>query len=313
MTLTAPLKWHGGKHYLASRIVALMPPRCTRPNAPQPGDGGWCHYVEPYAGGLSVLLANDPEGISEVVNDINYDVANFWETLWNDFAFDEFRQKCEATPFSDRVWRTACKVLEQPLVQTYGHDVERVWAFFVCCRMSLAGRMDAFAPLSRTRTRRGMNEQASAWLGAVDGLAEVHQRLRRVVVLNRPAQDVIREEDGHRTLFYLDPPYLHEIRATTGEYAYEMSAQDHADLLVTLGGKQLAEAIVRHKCAEIEEQPWWDSEEPISGRFLLSGYRSALYELGEMFGWKRHEFDLPNHSAGGKSKRRMTECVWTNY
>jgi hypothetical protein len=36
-TLTPPLKWHGGKHYLARQVVALMPSHL--------------HYVEPFAGG----------------------------------------------------------------------------------------------------------------------------------------------------------------------------------------------------------------------------------------------------------------------
>ena len=35
----------------------------------------------------------------------------------------------------------------------------------------------------------------------------VHARLKRVVVLNRDALDVIRTQDGPGTLFYLDPPY----------------------------------------------------------------------------------------------------------
>lgn len=61
----------GGKQYLADRIIDKMPPRCKNPNAPDSGDPGWLHYVEPYAGGLAVLLANDPQGISEVVNDLN--------------------------------------------------------------------------------------------------------------------------------------------------------------------------------------------------------------------------------------------------
>jgi hypothetical protein len=42
--------------------------------------------------------------------------------------------------------------------------------FFVRCRQSMAGRMRDFATLSRTRVRRGMNEQAAAWLSAVEGL-----------------------------------------------------------------------------------------------------------------------------------------------
>src|SRR5207248_1650852 len=36
----SPLKWHGGKHYLARRIVALMPRHL--------------HYCEPFFGGGSV-------------------------------------------------------------------------------------------------------------------------------------------------------------------------------------------------------------------------------------------------------------------
>lgn len=63
-----PLKWHGGKHYLAQDIVAMMPPRCRRPGNPAADDTGWLHYVEPYFGGGAVLLANDPIGISEVAN-----------------------------------------------------------------------------------------------------------------------------------------------------------------------------------------------------------------------------------------------------
>ena len=39
--VSPPLKWHGGKWYLAPKIVALMPPHI--------------HYVEPFAGGLESL------------------------------------------------------------------------------------------------------------------------------------------------------------------------------------------------------------------------------------------------------------------
>ena len=57
------VKWHGGKHYLAKRIVARMPSHT--------------HYVEPYAGSLAVLLAKDPEGVSEVANDLHCYLTNF--------------------------------------------------------------------------------------------------------------------------------------------------------------------------------------------------------------------------------------------
>ena len=128
------------------------------------------HYVEAYAGGLSVLLAKDPEGTSEVINDIDGRLTNFWRVLQQEDSFARFQRVIEAMPFSEREWREA--------VLVNGHDpVDNAVGFFVHCRQSLAGRMDCFAPLSRRRIRRGMNEQASAWLNAVQGLPEVHARL----------------------------------------------------------------------------------------------------------------------------------------
>lgn len=274
--LDPPLKWHGGKHYLAPKIVALVPPHV--------------HYVEPYAGGLSVLLAKNPEGVSEVVNDINCELTNFWTVLQNDGLFKYFVRMMQATPFSESEWEASGCPPEpaEDYTSNGGIGVVRAARFFVRCRQSLAGRMDSFAPLSRTRTRSGMNEQASAWLNCVEGLPAVHARLKRVVILNRDALDVIRGQDGPQTLYYLDPPYLHETRTSTDVYTYEMTESQHSDLLELLA--------------------------TVGGKFLLSGYRSELYDsVAERYDWNRHEFDLPNNSAGGGQKRRMTECVWTNF
>src|SRR4051794_35706406 len=91
--LVPPLKWHGGKHYLAGRIVALMPPHT--------------HYVEPYAGGLAVLLAKSPVGVSEVVNDVDGRLTNFWKVLQDEAMFAEFHRLVEAIPFSEVEWREA--------------------------------------------------------------------------------------------------------------------------------------------------------------------------------------------------------------
>jgi DNA adenine methylase len=47
-------------------------------------------------------------------------------------------------------------------------------------------------------------------------------------------------------------------------------------------------------------------------RRMLSGYLSAVYDEA-LAGWNRHIFDRPNHAAGGKTKREMTEVVWCNF
>jgi DNA adenine methylase len=275
-----PLKWHGGKHYLARRIVALMPPHL--------------HYVEPYAGGLAVLLARDPDdprlwagngsgnrGVSELANDLDGRLMNFWRVLRDPETFERFRRQVEAIPLARAAWQAAYD-------HAYGGDpVADAVAFFVCCRQSLAGRRKAFTGITRTRTRRGINGNASEWLGAVDGLALVHARLRPVVLEDRPALEVIRREDGPGTLFYLDPPYLHQTRATVREYgALEMTEADQRELLELL--------------LQVE------------GKVMLSGYSSQLYD-GALSGWNRHTFDLPNHASGARAKSRETEVLWCNF
>ncbi|HEY7326079.1 MAG TPA: DNA adenine methylase [Gemmataceae bacterium] len=262
------MKWHGGKHYLARRIVALMPQHT--------------HYVETHGGGLAVLLAKPCEGISEVVNDLNGDLVTFWRCLQDPIAFGVMQRMLSTVPFARKEW-------EEAEARHSNAAVGRAIAFFIRVRQSLAGRGASFQPLSKTRTRRGMNEQVSAWLTAIEGLPAVHARLRRVVIENIDALELIRREDGPQSLFYADPVYLQSTRTARSAYGqYEMCEQDHQNLLDTLAG--------------------------IKGRFLLSGYRSELYDaVAEQHGWRRVDFDLPNNAASGKSKRRMIECVWMNY
>jgi DNA adenine methylase len=268
-TLTPVLKWHGGKQPQARPFVELMPPHTQ--------------YVELFFGGGAVLLAKNPDGVSEVANDLNGDLMGFWRVLQDPATFERFHRIVEAVPFSEVEWNEARDALQR---RTEADPVRRAVWFFVFCRQSLAGRMDAFAPLSRNRTRRGMNEQASAWLSAVAGLPAVHARLRRVAILCRLALDVIRQQDTQDTLFYCDPPYLHETRKSRKAYAFEMTEQDHRDLLEALRG--------------------------CKGKVMLSGYPSALYDQA-LADWTRHAFDLPNNAAGGPTKARQTEVVWCNF
>lgn len=281
--LKLPLKWHGGKNYLAPGIIELMPPHL--------------HFVEPYFGGGAVLLARDPNrnwyegaddwsdtaaqrGCSEVVNDINGELTNFWRVLQRDVTFQKFLRAMQAMPFSEIEWQDA---MEDQELKT---GLTRAIKFFVRCRQSLSGRMDSFAPLSRSRTRGTINEQANAWLGAVEGLSAVHERLKSVVILNDDALSVIGKEDTAKTLFYLDPPYLHETRSSTDVYEFEMADEDH---------RQMLETILN-----------------VEGKVMLSGYHSELYD-DLLSDWTLKEFTKANNSSGAKEKRMMTECVWMNF
>ncbi len=276
--MDSAIKYPGGKSYLAKEIIYLMHPHI--------------HYVEPYFGSGAVLFEKNFDGVSEVVNDIDGDLTNFWKVLQDDDSFDKFKIIIESTPFSEEEWKdTKTQVFyttQLALWETLFEPHYRAAQFFVRCRQSRSGAGKSFATLSKNRTRRKMNEQVSAWLTAIDGLPEVHNRLKRVVIYNKCALDVIKAEDSKNTFFYLDPPYLHETRVTKNHYKYEMTYQQHEDLLQLL--------------------------EHIEGKFILSGYNNDLYESYRIRNsWNRTDIDIVNHMSSSDTKRKMIECLWMNY
>lgn len=272
--MNSPLKWHGGKHYLAEWILSHAPEHT--------------HYVEPFFGGGSVLFSKMPSA-SEVVNDLNGHLANFWACLRDPEAFARVVRRAQATPFSTDCWAEALRLLSEAEKAPKEPDDLLAWAFLVAVRQSRQGLLKSFATLSRARTRRGMNEQAASWLTAVEGLPEAHERLKGIVVLNEPAIDVIRREDSPNTWMYLDPPYLLSTRVSKKAYGnFEMSDEEHFKLLETLS-----------EC---------------KGKFALSGYRNEMYDqAAEAMGWRREEKEIPNHSSSTKNKPTMVECLWMNY
>ena len=263
-----PIKWHGGKSYLAPWIIDHFPSRDL-----------YTHYNEPFAGGLSVLFAHDPEGKSEAVNDLDGDLSNFWTVLAR--TPDRLIRALWGTPLSQSEFLEALKCKHDP------DAVKRATAFFIRYRQSRQGLGKDYCTPT-TRTRRGMNENVSAWLTAVDGLPEAHQRLRRVEVRNMDAVKFIRLYDHERALFYLDPPYIHESRITTNAYKFEMDSDDHECLLECLTN--------------------------IKGMFLLSGYPSDLYDrYATANGWQVSSREIDNKSSSKKVKDKKTEVLWRNY
>jgi DNA adenine methylase len=250
------------------------------------------HYVEPYFGGGAVLLRKPMtlvDGHSEVVNDRNGLLMNFWRCLAHPKTCGAMRMLLQGTPFCEDEFNAAKDRLAKAKPCQSCFNVNLAADFFIVARQSRQGLMKDFATLSRRRTRRGMNEQAAQWLSAVEGLPEIHERLKGVVILNRPAIDVIRQQDGEETLFYLDPPYHPDTRSSGGEYGEnEMDHDDHAELL--------------------------DALSKIEGKFILSGYDCPLYEYArDEYGWFWTARHIPNHASSSSKKEIKTECLWMNF
>lgn len=273
MSVTLPLKWHGGKHYLADWILEHRPDQ-------------YITYCEPYFGGGSVLFRHDPEGHSEVINDLNGELMNFWATLANPNHFILFQRLCEMTPFSEQLFRFTKTPVEEN-TDAFHKNIINAHSFFVRYRQSRQGLGTCFATMSKTRTRRGMNEQVAAWLGAIEGLPEIHERIRRVVLYNCDALKVIQTLDDPNTWFYLDPPYPLDTRQTEA-YEFEMSHEDHTELLGLLA--------------------------TLKGKFSLSSYSSVLYDsVANDLGWRCEQREVPLHSSAKATKDIKTECLWMNY
>lgn len=271
-----PTKGHGSKYYLAPWIARYFPPRDQ-----------YLTFVDAMCRTCAVLLAHDPRDKAEVANDLDGRITNFWEVLQHPNLFAQLQRDLEATPFSEPRFREAVKRLAS--WPHYGPmpNVLAAADFFVLARQSMAGREEDFAPLTRTRLRRGMNEQVSAWLTAVDNLPLVHARMRRVLIRSTDVFKLDAELRNPRTFFYLDPPYHPSTRAVAGAYGnFDWTDQQHCQLL-----------------GMVRSSP---------SLYAISGYRCELYDQ-ELASWNRHELVQPVHSGSGPSKRRAVECLWTNY
>jgi DNA adenine methylase len=266
-SIKPPLKWHGGKSYLAKWILEHFPDRQS-----------YTHFAEPFAGGLAVLLGHDPEGKSESVNDLNGELSNFWQVLQHPALFREFSRLVEAVPLSEVEWRESFESRGET-------EVERAKNFLVLYRQSRQSLAKNYVTPTR-RTRRGMNEQVSAWLTAVDGLPEAHERLRKVEIRSMDAIKFIEKYDHKNALFYCDPPYLHSARVSRNAYEFEMTDDDHLKLL--------------------------DCLKQIKGKFLLSGYPNELYarELSDCTSVVK---EIDNKASSAKIKELKTEHLWMNY
>ena len=280
MKMQHGIKWVGGKSKIATKIHKLAPPTVVDNPAK-----GYVHRVYGYAGGMGEMYDWSYEGVSEVANDISHQITNFWRVIQDDVPFQKFKRMVEAIPFS-RTEFDRFRTMPHPLFIENQPNIPEAVSFFVRCRLSRSGSMKSFAPLSKRRTRRGRNEQVSAWQSAICGLPIVHNRLMRIAIECQDAPGLIQQEDTPRTLFYLDPTYLPETVNTKEHYEFTMTVEQHEELLETV----LA----------------------VKGYVMLSGYRNKLYD-DKLKDWNREDINVDNSMASGRQKARRIESIYMNY
>ena len=283
------LRYHGGKWRTAKWILQYFPPHRV--------------YVEPYGGAGSVLMQK-PRTYAEVYNDLDSEVVNVFRVLRDPEKMVELRWLLWNTPFSREEFILAFDPCDYPVEQArrtilksyagFGSDsIHRGKKIGMRTRPSPWGQSSQWGPPGfrsipsthradtgfRADSNRSGTTPAKDWASYPDSLIDFCERLRGVVIENRPALKVIPQYDYPDTLFYVDPPYVSSTRRDARHgYLHDFVDRDHVEL-----------AKVLHE---------------VKGMVVLSAYHSPLYE--ELYrGWKRVESEFLVHGSA-----KATEVLW---
>jgi DNA adenine methylase len=277
--MKSPLTIFGGKTYMLKHLLSLIPEHRT--------------YVEVFSGAARLFFFKEPSRV-EVVNDIHSDIVNFFKVLRDEQKFKQLYFLSKMTPHSREQFYECRSTLE------ISDDVERAWKFFVIVRQCFSGRIKSPSwGRSVTESTGGMANAVHQWLSAIERLPEAHERLTKVHIEHQDFKKILSAYDRDTTFFYLDPPYIQASRQGKDRYNYELTDEDH---------KQLVSILLR-----------------LEGKILLSGYSHPIYQPLEDAGWTRLDFNKTSFAAARTQqsgllgagciteKQQRIESVWMNY
>jgi len=174
--------WYGGKFSHLDWILPLLP-KTT-------------HYCEIFGGSAAILLNRRPSPI-ETYNDVDGEVVNFFRVLRD--QTDALIKSIALTPFCREEFEIAISKPDKKL-----SSLERARRFYIRARQVRTGLAQKASTgrwaHCRLTSRAGMAGAVSRWLGAVDALPEIAQRLLRVQIENDTAINIINRYDSNCTV-----------------------------------------------------------------------------------------------------------------
>ena len=196
--MIGPLPYIGGKNRLAKMIISLLPQHIT--------------YVEPFAGGAQVLFHKPPSNV-EVLNDLDYDIVNFFRVCqWH---FDELIRYLRYGLASRKLHELHLATNPDTLT-----DIQRAGRFFYLQKNSFGGLV------LKQGFHYGVTHPQNYNPDRIPEIIEqAHKRLARVQIESLPYDQVLQKYDRPTTVFYLDPPYWERKL-----YRHNFTEQDFIDL-----------------------------------------------------------------------------------
>lgn len=254
----------GGKYYLVKTLLQLIPPHEV--------------YVEVFGGMANLLFNKEPSKV-EVYNDIDGELVNLFKVVRD--KIDEFEKKFDFILYSRQIYREFLHDYKRGKHYQYD-DVERAFRYFYLLNASFSGKIGGGWGHSK------IINHTCAFVSKIERLREYHNRLKNVAIENLDFREILQRYDSKNTLFYLDPPYYLPARRSKKLYQYEMSDDDHRDLLKLV--------------------------KKLKGKWMLSGYHNELYdqELRDYY-YIEKEAVLFSQKEKGTNKEKAREVVWFNF
>lgn len=201
--LNSPIKYSGGKCRLAKHIIALIPKHVC--------------YVEPFCGAAWVLFKKEPSK-TEIINDLDNELVNFWRVIQN--HFEVFIDYFKFAIVSRKIFELENKINPDSLT-----DIQRAIRYYYLQRLTFAGKTDGRTFGIKTIGYPDLNISTLK-----DAISQAHQRLAHVVIEHMDACKCIQTYDRPYSFFYIDPPYWNVSKC----YANNFTDDDFSRLRSTL-------------------------------------------------------------------------------
>lgn len=257
--MKTPLTYYGGKQKLCSTILSLIPQHSL--------------YCEPFVGGGAIFFGKEPSA-SEVLNDTNKELINFYEVVQNKFI--ELNMMIRVTLHSRRLHANASVIYNNPHMFD---EVKRAWALWVLAIQSFSSMIDGTWGYDRSGTT---SEKVTSKRSQFT--EDFAIRLQNVQIECADAVYIIGSRDTADSFFYCDPPYFN---SNCGHYD-GYTQDDFEALLKALAG--------------------------IKGKFLLSSYPSdILLKYAKKHGWWMQSVEQRISVNKGYSGKKKIEVMTGNY
>lgn len=256
------ISYYGGKQRIASKILPHFPRHTV--------------YVEPFAGGASLLFAKPKPLVTnsghyrEVLNDTSDLLINLYRVAIK--QRQELETEIMATLYSQSDYLRSEEIIKNP---SKYDNLTKAWAVYVNMNQSFCNQLN-----NGWRTGCYSNNHPISWHNKQLQLPEILNRIKDIYISCEDAIKCIERWDSPQTLFYCDPPYP---GANQGHYS-GYTLEDFKNLCDVLDN--------------------------IKGSYVLSNYPQSIEPKSAQ---KRVEIDAVM-SAGKATKKRKNnkriEVLW---